>query len=65
MTQKNTDAQPEAFFTLKQASTLLNLKYWALQRAAQKNLIPTYKFFNNRRLVRLSEIIAYIEVHKT
>ena len=32
-----------------------------LARAVNAKLIPSYQFFNFRRLVRLSEVLAYIQ----
>jgi hypothetical protein len=41
-----------------------NERYWKLQRAAKQGLIKTYTFFNSRRLLRLSEVLAWIEASR-
>jgi hypothetical protein len=51
----------EKLITLKQAGEALGLPHFKLQRAARDGIIPTYRIYNSRRLVRLSEVIAVIE----
>ncbi|MFD2648233.1 hypothetical protein ACFSX5_10565 [Devosia albogilva] len=53
-------SSPEAFITLKQAAACLGLPYFKIQRAARQRIIPTYRVYNSRRLVRLSEVVALI-----
>jgi hypothetical protein len=60
----SSESYEEPFFTLKQAAKLLNLKYWAVLKAANRDLFPTYKFVNTCRLVRLSEVVAAITCSK-
>lgn len=50
--------------TLKEAAYELNLPYYKIQRAAKRGDIATYRLFNSRPLVRLSEIFAVIEASK-
>jgi excisionase family DNA binding protein len=52
---------PEKFYTVKEAASLLGLKYWQLQRAVKRGLVPSYTFGNSRKYVRLSEVIAAFE----
>jgi excisionase family DNA binding protein len=47
---------PEQFHTLHEAAGLLNVPYFKIQRAAKRGQIPVYRLFNNRPLVRVSEI---------
>lgn len=54
-------APPEKLLTLKQAAEALGLPYFKLQRAAKCGLLDTYRFYNSRPLVRLSEVIAVVE----
>jgi hypothetical protein len=49
------------YLTLKQAAFELNLPYFKLQRAAKRELFPTYKILNSRPLVRIADIKATIE----
>jgi excisionase family DNA binding protein len=51
---------PEKQLTIKEASSLLGVPYWKLLRAVNRGDVPSYKFFNSRKLVRLSEILAII-----
>ena len=51
-------AKPEPFFTIRQASSLLNVKYHALLRATRKGIVPTYAIGTSRRRVLISEILA-------
>lgn len=50
----------EPLITLKEAAHRLGLPYFKIQRAVLAGLIPTYRLYNGRRLVRLSEVIAVI-----
>jgi hypothetical protein len=51
----------EPLSTLKAAAEKLELPVFKLTRAAKLGIFPTYTLLNNRKLVRLSEIIAAIE----
>lgn len=50
----------ERLLTLHQAAEALGLRYWQLQRATKRGTIPTYAPFG-RKLVKLSEVVAYID----
>ena len=54
----------EHYVTIRQATKLSGLKYHALLRAVNSSLIPSYRPFNSRRLVLLSEILAFVEAHR-
>lgn len=54
----------ESYITVRQAAKLSGLKYHALLRAVNKQLIPSYLPFNSRRVVLLSEIHAFVESHR-
>lgn len=51
---------PERLLTLHQAAETLGLHYWQLQRAGRRGSIPTYAPFG-RKLVKISEVMAYID----
>ncbi|PPJ48952.1 DNA-binding protein [Rhizobium sp. KAs_5_22] len=52
---------PERLLTLKDAAEALNVFYWQIQRAVKRGDIPSYTPFNTRKLVKLSEVVAYID----
>lgn len=52
---------PERLITLKEAAEVLGALYWQIQRAVKRGSIPSYTPYNSRRLVKLSEVLAYIE----
>jgi excisionase family DNA binding protein len=54
--------QPEKLYTIQEAADILNIYAWKIRRAVKKGLIPRYTLLNARRLVRLSEIIAAMNV---
>lgn len=51
----------ERLITLKEAADALGAMYWQIQRAVKRGSIPSYRPYNTRRLVKLSEVIAYID----
>jgi hypothetical protein len=51
----------EAFVTLNVASKTTGIPLFKLQRAAARGFIPTYRFYNRRILVRVSEVFAAVE----
>ena len=55
----------ERFVTLGEAAAAVGMPYWKLQRAARHGLLNTYRPFNSRHLVRLSEVIAVIEASRS
>ncbi len=52
---------PESFVTLNTASKITGLPLFKLRRAAARGLIPSYRFYNGRVLVRVSEVFAAVE----
>ncbi|WP_454748066.1 hypothetical protein [Ciceribacter selenitireducens] len=53
--------KPEKLLTFKDAAFAIGAKEWQIRRAAKSGAIPTYSPFNSRRLVKLSEVVAYID----
>ncbi|WP_298963567.1 hypothetical protein [uncultured Roseibium sp.] len=51
----------ERLLNLKEAAEAIGAHYWQLQRAVKRGDIPSYTPFNSRKLVKLSEVIAYID----
>ena len=51
----------EKFVTVKEAALQLGLPYWKLNRAVNSQLVPSYTFFNKRRLVLISEVMNVIK----
>lgn len=64
MTNQTNSARHEPLITLKQASDQLGLPYFKIQRAARSGLLPTYRLYNSRQLVRLSEVIAIVDASR-
>jgi hypothetical protein len=56
-----TQLHAEPLLTLNAAAAKLGVPVFKLRRAAKAAMFPTYKLFNSRQLVRLSEVIAAIE----
>lgn len=52
---------PQRLLTIKQAAEELGCHPWQLQRAVKRGDIPSYTPFNSRKLVKLSEVIVYID----
>lgn len=52
---------PEKCLTLREAADTLGAYYWQIQRAVKRGDIPSYTPFNSRKLVKLSEVVAYID----
>ena len=53
--------QEDRLITFKEAAASLGAKYWQIQRAVKSGRIPSYAPYNSRRLVKLSEVTAYID----
>jgi len=53
-------SRAERLLNLHQAAEALGLHYWQLQRAVRRGWIPAYTPFG-RKLVKLSEVVAYID----
>lgn len=51
---------PEKLISFAQAAEEVGAKYWQVQRLAKRGEIPIYRPFNSRPLVKLSEVVAYI-----
>ncbi|MEW9836578.1 hypothetical protein [Mesorhizobium marinum] len=52
---------PEKLISLHGAAKAVGAKYWQVQRAVKRGDIPSYTPFNSRKLVKLSEVVAYID----
>jgi hypothetical protein len=59
--QRNVTPEHEPFHTLKGAAEALGIPCFKMQRAARQGMIPTYRFYNGRQYVRLTEIVALME----
>lgn len=51
----------ERLITFREAADAIGAKYWQIQRAVRRGAIPSYSPFNSRKLVKLSEVVAYID----
>jgi hypothetical protein len=56
---------PEPLLTLKNVATRLGLPAFKVTRAAKLGIFPTYFLFNKRKLARLSEVVAAIDLTRT
>jgi len=54
----------EALLTIAEAAEALGIHVWALRRAVKAGIIPGYRPFNGRTLLRLSEILVVINASK-
>ena len=54
-------AAPEKLINIQTAAKALGVHPWALRRAINSGAIPAYTPFNSRKLVKLSEVVAYID----
>jgi len=54
----------EPFIPVIEAADRLGIFRWKLRRAVKSGSIPSYHFLNNRVLVRLSEVVAFIEASR-
>jgi hypothetical protein len=52
------------YATIREASEQVGIPIWKLHRAARMGQLQTYAFFNSRKLVCLTELIALIESKK-
>jgi hypothetical protein len=57
-------ADVEPLIPINAAAIALGLHTWKLRRAIKAGLVPSYRVFNSRRLVRLSEVIAVIDASR-
>jgi hypothetical protein len=51
----------EPLYVIKDAAKLLHLPIWKLSRAVRAGIVPSYRFLNGRRLVRITEVLAVVE----
>ena len=51
----------ERLLNFKEAAEAVGAKYWHIQRAARAGHFPVYRPYNSRPLVKLSEVVAYID----
>jgi hypothetical protein len=51
----------EKLLNLHEAAKAIGAHYWQLQRAVRRGDIPSYTPFNSRKLVKLSEVVAYVD----
>ncbi len=52
-------SSPEKFYTIREMAQALGLPYWKVQRAAKAGCFPVHQFGNSRRLLLMSEVLAY------
>jgi hypothetical protein len=52
---------PEKLLTFRATADALGVPYFKVQRAARAKLFPTYRVFNGRRLLKVSEVVAAID----
>jgi hypothetical protein len=62
--QDPTTNLPEPFITLGAAAKVLGIPVFKMRRAANDGIIPVYTVHNQRRLCRLTEIIAVIQASR-
>jgi excisionase family DNA binding protein len=55
---------PEKLLTISETAEALGIHTWQLRRAVKRGDVPSYAPFNSRRLVRLSEVLAFIEASR-
>jgi hypothetical protein len=57
----NGQSAPEKLINIQIAAKALGVHPWALRRAIKSGAIPAYTPFNSRKLVKLSDVVAYID----
>lgn len=57
----NGSSAPEKLVNIQTAAKALGVHPWALRRAIKSGAIPAYTPFTSRKLVKLSEVVAYID----
>ena len=60
-TNQRSTRQIEPLLTINEAARLIGLPTWKIRRAVKSGLLRSYRFANQRRLVRLSDIEIAIE----
>lgn len=61
ISRPNGPLAPEKLINIQAAAKELGVHPWALRRAVNSGTIPAYAPFNSRKLVKLSEVVAYID----
>lgn len=51
----------EKFLCIADAAKVLGLRYWHLQRAVNRGLVPSHRLMTAKRFVRISEIVAAMD----
>jgi len=51
----------ERLLTINEAAEAIGCHVWQLRRAVRRGDIPSFTPFNSRKLVKLSEVVAYID----
>lgn len=59
--RSNGSSAPEKLISIAKAAEAVGAKYWHIQRAARAGHFPVYRPYNSRPLVKLSEVVAYID----
>ncbi|WP_378946639.1 hypothetical protein [Mesorhizobium sp. ANAO-SY3R2] len=54
----------QRLFTIKEAADAVGAKEWQLQRAVKRGDIPSYTPYNSRKLVKLFEVVAFIDASR-
>ena len=54
----------EKLLTIREVADALGLHYWQVQRAVRRGDIPCYRPFNSRPLLRLSEVLVFVEASR-
>jgi hypothetical protein len=57
----NGPSAPEKLIPIVKAAEAVGAKYWQIQRLVRRGAIPSYTPYNSRPLVKLSEVLAYID----
>ncbi len=57
----NGSSAPEKLISLNEAAEAVGAKYWQIQRLAKRGRIPVYRPYNSRPLVKLTEVLMFIE----
>lgn len=60
-TYRDAGNSPEKLITINKAADAIGAYRWQVQRAVRRGDIPHYTPFNSRKLVKLSEVVAYID----
>lgn len=57
----NGPSAPEKLISIAKAAEAVGAKYWHIQRLVRRGVIPSYTPYNSRPLVKLPEVVAYID----